>query len=343
MDLTTAHGIVLLDKLRNEDKKTPSQCVMYLDENPPDLEARLVSPQSSLIRPFQPECDLKFLQSNLMEELGQASADGKAVQYVDSEEPATLRSILKQGEFTIQKSLPCADYYMCVRNGEEMRLVYAVERKALSDLNAALNQRHENQLFRLLHLPIPRHHVIYLIEYQDESEIKHFKGIDVLLREINEIHATHGITVYWSPSKNFTILYLLQLFRNVIRMSDTFAKGFHIVENEQIYLRAFPPVQELFEFAKKGVSKRGNDSPELLFLGQLRLIRGMGEKKAKIIQTHYSSWSKLEELRKARGDDGAINELTKFVGPSRARKVIHALVATTPAPAPTRTPKKRKR
>lgn len=328
MNVTLAYALCLLDKLRKHDqtlieKKAETRCTLYVDsEEPKDLRTRLLSEDSTL---------------------------------------------------TIQKSLPCGDYWFCYRDGggrldkvdkvekvdkvdkvnkvnkvnnvnkankvagpaavddKKEQLVYVVERKSLSDFNTALDERHENQLFRLLNLPLPRHHIIYFIEYQDENEIQHYKGIDTILEEINKIHIEHGFSIYWCPSKNFTLLYLCHLLS--ILMYDREKLKFDF--EEKMYVRNFPPVQDLFQFAKKGISKKGNDSPELLFLNQLRQIRGMGEAKAKAIAREYPSWSSLEKLRRSIGNQQAIVELANLsiddltkrrVGKAIGKKVIHALV-----------------
>jgi ERCC4-type nuclease len=267
-------------------------------------------------------------------------AETRCTLYVDSEEPKDLRTrlISDDSTLTIQKCLPCGDYWFCYQvdkvdkvDDKKEQLVYVVERKSLSDFNTAIDERHENQLFRLLNLPLPRPHIIYFIEYQDEKEIQHYKGIDTILREIIKIQIQYGFSIYWCPSKNFTLLYLCHLLS--ILMYDREKLKFHF--EEKMYVRNFPPVQDLFEFAKKGISKKGNDSPELLFLNQLRQIRGMGEAKAKAIAREYPSWSSLEKLRRSIGNQQAIVELANLsiddltkrrVGKAIGKKVIHALV-----------------
>lgn len=279
-------------------------------------------------------------------------APTEATLYVACEEPEDIRSrLIKEGSsMIVQKSLVCGDYWYCVqtekkgKEEKEEQLVYVVERKSLSDFNGGLDGRHKDQLYRLLHLPIPRHHVIYLIEYQDEKEIEHFKGYDVLVRELNEIHVRHGISFYWSAGKGLTLLYLVHLFQAVHLSKCQLEKGFFAVAEkledtgeQQVHIRSYPPVQTLFDFAKKGISKRGNETPEYLFLTQLRAIRGMGDSKAKAIAREYSSWSLLEALRLEVGDKAAIEELSNLsldgktkrrLGKAIAKKVVGCLTCS---------------
>lgn len=151
--------------------------------------------------------------------------------FVDSAEPEHLRRALThelhEGELSqviVQKSLPTGDYWFVCNN----LLVYVLERKSLSDYNGCLDDpRYRDQLFRLCQLPIPRDHVTYLLENENEGKIQHYKGKSRILFELRKLKIQYGIDVDWTMSGMETLFYIFGTLRLMCRHWERIVEDVH--------------------------------------------------------------------------------------------------------------------
>ena len=178
MELSLAYGICLLDKLRNEQ---PQKGKMYVAcEEPEDLRRRLVSVNSSLCEQRQlPAGDYYFCYCEDLKNKNDTTTVSrlkKRKHIIIDEEEKDLKEI---SALSSQSSEDISNFL----EERSEKLAYVVERKALSDLNGALDKKiFEEQIYKLLQLPIPRHLVIiYSLNIKMKKKFNISKGLDEIL------------------------------------------------------------------------------------------------------------------------------------------------------------------
>lgn len=295
----------------------------------------------------------------LLVKLGQSEFMEKVTLFVDAQEPLYLRDLFKTSSLNVQQlRLPVGDYWLLY----DGYLIFVWERKTMADLNGSIFGRHDSQYSRLCELPLPRDHLGYLVIRQDEREIENFKGMDMIINVIEDMKCTQGIATHWFADETEMVFSILTRAKYLGKRGDTILteidltelkipsnpeeeslltqsfdtelKENDVVASKSKYKRVYGPLSKWVGFAR--LTKKGNDTPEHLYLLQLRGIRGMG-KKAEVIAARYPSWSSLETLRREHGEEKAVHILenlpttgTARLGPALAQKVIYCLITSNP-------------
>jgi ERCC4-type nuclease len=319
MDLLEAHLCLLIEKLKTEireTKETQATFCLFVDSAEPE-----------------------HMRRTLLTELN---------------DPTLSQLVVSQ------RSLPSGDYWFVCNDV----LLYVFERKSLSDYNGCLDDpRYSDQLFRLCHLPLPRDQITYLLENEDEKKIEHFKGKYRILSELRKLKMIYGIDVDWTLSSTECLTYIvITLYLMVHRWQKTTKElqdFFQLTELNQLpkasvlLLKASAKKEDkeqdkeedkeedietqlvkkkqpslldnYFDFTK--ISKRGNDTPDNLYLNQVSGIRGMGKSKAVALAKRFPSWKTLINFLDVEGSHTLIHCLSTLpcVGKKRTQQFGCAL------------------
>lgn len=255
--------------------------------------------------------------------------------YVDSAEPEQLRHALTHdlhdGELSqviVQKSLPAGDYWFVCND----MLVYVLERKALSDYNGCLDDpRYLDQLFRLCQLPIPRDHVTYLLEHEDEQKIQHYKGKNRILFELRKLKIQYGIDVDWTMSGMETLFYIFStlrlLCRHWERIVEEIREFFQVEDNKE----SLPLVTDILNNNNNNKKEKKKKEEEKQEEKEVKVVvqEGPIRKVRPSILDDYCNFTKLSKKGNDTPENLFHNQISSIRGMGKSKAA--ALIARFPS------------
>lgn len=204
-------------------------------------------------------------------------------------------------------NLPVGDVIISL-NGS---LLSVIERKTLTDLSSSIKDgRYKEQAFRLGELPLPKHHIYYLVEgnlstYPNGPRYMSKAG---LLSAMITLNYSKGFSTHRTQTTSESAEWILNLSRKLYKI-HTAPKSDESSDIPPVYTSVIPKV------------KQKHLTPANICAVMLAQIPGVGHTKAQSITKSFSTLPKL--ISALQSDPDALNCIQLTSARGRQKKLDH--------------------